>query len=288
MQASQPSHETHDSAIHSRAVTITAADGTALTATRFGEADVTLTVVYLPGPLASAAHFSPMITVVDRHFSADTAQLVYDQRGHGNDLPLASGRAGMAQLVEDLNTVISHAGGRVVLVVHSLAAIVAQEWLYHHRRDQTRRVAAIVAIGPVTELPDHDGALTAHPTGVARQAGARLIHDLSTALGERGLHTEAEIESARRTLRAYRRCGADLAVVEDLLRATPTWIVAGRADPVADYERVKELAETVWAEMSSLRAGGHDLARTFPWLPAAAVSSALRAAHDADRFGGGW
>ena len=175
----------------------------------------------------------------------------------------------------------------MVLVVHSLAAIVAQEWLYHHRRDQTS-VAAIVAIGPVTELPDHDGALTAHPTGAARRAGARLIHELSTALGEHRLHTEAEFESARHTLRAYRRCGADLAVVEDLLRATPTWIVAGRADPVAGYERVKELAETVWAEMSSLRDGGHDLARTFPWLPAAAVSSAIRVARDADRFGGGW
>ena len=287
MQAPQFSHDSPSSAPDPRTVTISAADGTALTATRFGKLDATLTVVYLPGPLASAAHFSPVITLVDRHFRADIAQLVYVQRGHGNDLPLASGRAGMAQLVEDLNTVIAHAGGRVVLVVHSLAAIVAQEWLYHHRRAQTR-VAAIVAIGPVTELPDHDGVVTAHPTGVARQAGARLIHDLSTALGERGLHTEAEIESVRRTLRAYRRCGADLAVVEDLLRATPTWIVAGRADPVARYERVKELAETVWAELSSLGNGGHDLARTFPWLPAAAVSSALRAARDADRFGGNW
>lgn len=287
MQAPQPSYETRDSASEPSTATITAVDGAALTATRFGKPDAASTVVYLPGPLASAAHFSPMITLIDRHFRADIAQLVYVQRGHGNEMPLAPGRAGMAQLVEDLNTVISHAGGRVVLVVQSLAAIVAQEWLYHHRRVQTR-VAAIVAIGPVTELPDHDGALTAHPTAVARQASTRLIHDLSTAMGEQRLRTEAEIESARHTLRAYRRCGADLTVVEDLLRATPTWIVAGRADPVVGYERVKELAESVWAELTSVREGGHDLARTSPWLPAAAVSSAIRVARDADRFGGGW
>ncbi|MEU4413333.1 alpha/beta fold hydrolase [Nocardia salmonicida] len=287
MQAPQFSHESPSSATDPRTVTITAADGTALTATRFGKPDAVLTVVYLPGPLASAAHFSPMIALIARHFSADIAQLVYDQRGHGNDLPLRPGRAGMAQLVEDLNTVISHIDGRVVLVVHSLAAIVLQEWLYRHRRDETR-IVAIVAIAPVTELPDHAGTLTARSTGAARRDGTRLIHELSTALGEHRLRTEAEIESARRILRAYRRCRADLSAVEDLLRATPTWIVAGRADPVAVYERVKVQAETVWAEMSSVRDGRHDLARAFPWLPAAAVSSAIQVARDADRFGGGW
>ncbi|MEV0336912.1 alpha/beta hydrolase [Nocardia sp. NPDC050717] len=285
MQAPQYRHETRSTTTDSRSVTITAADGTVLTGTRCGNPDAALTVVYLPGPLADASHFAPMITLIDRHFRAEVAQLVYEQRGHGNDLPLHPGPAGMAQLVEDLDTVISHADGRVVLVVHSLAAIVAQEWLYHHRRDPAR-VDAIVAITPVTELPDHDKALTEHPTGAARRAGRRLIHQLSTALGEHRLHTDPELEAARHTLRAYRRCDADLAVVEDLLRATPTWIVAGHADPVARYGRVTELAETVWAELSSLRDGGHDLARTFPWLPAAAVSSAIRVARDADRFGG--
>ncbi|MGS2811585.1 alpha/beta fold hydrolase [Nocardia sp. MW-W600-9] len=165
MQAPQFSHESPSSAPDPRTVTITAADGTALTATRFGKPDAVLTVVYLPAPLASAAHFSPMIALIARHFSADIAQLVYDQRGHGNDLPLRPGRAGMAQLVEDLNTVISHIDGRVVLVVHSLAAIVLQEWLYRHRRDETR-IVAIVAIAPVTELPDHAGTLTARSTGL--------------------------------------------------------------------------------------------------------------------------
>ncbi|MBF6212158.1 alpha/beta hydrolase [Nocardia puris] len=287
MQAPEYRHETRGTTTDSHAVTITAADGTVLTGSRFGKPDAALTVVYLPGPLADAGHFTPMITLIDRHFRAEVAQLVYEQRGHGNDLPLHPGPAGMAQLVEDLDAVISHADGRVVLVVHSLAAIVAQEWLYHHRRDPAR-VDAIVAIAPVTELPDHDRALTEHPTGSARRAGRRLIHELSTALGEHRLHTDAELEAARHTLRAYRRCGADIAVVEDLLRATPTWIVAGHADPVARYGRVTELAQTVWAELSSLRDGSHDLARTFPWLPAAAVSSAIRVARDADRFGGHW
>ncbi|MFC9964446.1 alpha/beta fold hydrolase [Nocardia ignorata] len=287
MQAPQYRHETRSTTTDSHAVTITAADGTVLTGTRFGKPDAALTVVYLPGPLADATHFAPMITLIDRHLRAEVAQLVYDQRGHGNDLPLHPGPAGMAQLVEDLDTVLSQADGRVVLVVHSLAAIVAQEWLYHHRRNPAG-VDAIVAITPVTELPDHDKALTEHPTGAALRAGRRLIHQLSTALGEHRLHTDAELEAARHTLRAYRRCGADLAVVEDLLRATPTWIVAGHADPVASYGRVTELAETVWAELSSLPDGGHDLARTFPQLPAAAVSSAIRVARDADRFGGQW
>ena len=182
---------------------------------------------------------------------------------------------------------LGHATGQVVLVVHSLAAVLLQEWLHHGRYDEPR-VHAIVAIAPVTELPDHAGALTAHPSTASRQAGDRLIGELATALGaDDRIRSEAAFESARQTLRTYRRCGADLAVVEDLLRATPTWIVAGRRDEVAAYTRVEELATTVWAELIVVPDAAHDLIRTHHLVAALAVVEAFDAVIDLIEYGGG-
>ncbi|MFD3510095.1 alpha/beta fold hydrolase [Nocardia sp. NPDC058666] len=245
------------------------------------------TVVYVPGPLSDSSHFSPLIAQLDEHFAGGIAQLIYDQRGHRSDLGGVS-NVGMAQLVDDLQVVLDRASGSVVLVVHSLAAILAQEWLYRHRYEQPR-VGAIVAVGPVAELPDTAGVLTTRPMESAYDAGAQLIRQLTTALGSRDrINDQRATDCARQVLRAYRRCGADLAVVEDMLRAIPTWIVAGARDPVVGCERIEELAATIWAELIIVDDADHGLLFTHPVAVADAVVAALEAVHDRGVFGGGW
>ncbi|MGC4989875.1 alpha/beta hydrolase [Nocardia salmonicida] len=280
-----------DSASHTRnhagqAFTITAKDGALLRATLFGKPTAAATIVYLHAPLSDETCFGPLINQLDESFAGNIAQLTFRQRGHGSTTALRTGRAGMSQLVDDLNAVLGHATGQVVLVVHSLAAVLLQGWLHHGRHDAPR-VHAIVAIAPVTELPDHAGALTAHPSTAARQAGDQLIGELATALGADDIRGEAAFESARQTLRTYRRCGTDLAVVEDLLRATPTWIVAGRRDEVAAYTRVEELATTVWAELIVVPDAAHDLIHTHHLVAALAVVEAFDAVIDLIEYGGG-
>ncbi|MEV0688362.1 alpha/beta hydrolase [Nocardia sp. NPDC050378] len=192
----------------------------------------------------------------------------------------------MSQLVNDLDSVLAHTTGPVVLVVHSLAAVVVQEWLYRHRRDE-HLVDAIVAVAPIPELPDHIGAFDEDRSTLARQAGRRWIHDLANALGSSDrVRGDVGVESARRTLRCYRRCGADLAVVEDLLRATPTWIVTGTGDQLANPTRVDELASTVWAELHMVTDAGHGLVGTHPQAVARVVTDALDAVFEYTIYGG--
>ncbi|MEV0768509.1 alpha/beta hydrolase [Nocardia salmonicida] len=268
--------------------TISANDGARLAAIRFGSRTAVATVVYVHAPLSDRSYFAPVMTEIDRSFGGNIAQLSYHQRGDSISAPPRPGRARMAQLIDDLDAVLARADGRIVMVVHSLAAVQLQEWLYRHRRDEPV-VHAIVAIGPVTELPDPAGSFTARPQPAAREAGNRWIAEYAAALHhDNRIRSEADFESARQRLRAYRRCGADLAVIEDLLRAMPTWILAGRSDPVADYRRVEEFATTVWAELVTVDGAGHDLVHAHPRAVARAVVEALEAVYDLTVYGGAW
>ncbi|MFD4351564.1 alpha/beta fold hydrolase [Nocardia sp. NPDC058518] len=278
--------ESHTRNDAGQAFTITASDGAPLRATRFGNPNAVLTVVYLHAPLSRGTYFSSLISELDQSYGGPhIAQLTYDQRSPGTTATTRTSRAEMAQLVDDVTAVLAHINGRVVLVVHSLAAILLQEWLYHGRHDEPL-VHAIVAIAPVTELPDHTRALTANPTAAADQATNQLIVDLVTALGVNDhIQGEAVLELARQTLLPYRRCGADVAVVEDLLRATPTWVVVGRADRIAGFSRVEEFAATVWAELIDIEDAAHDLVHTHPSAATEVVLDALFVVDDPSLYG---
>ncbi|MFI5501029.1 alpha/beta fold hydrolase [Nocardia asteroides] len=268
-------------------LSVPAENGKLLMVTRFGAHNAPATVVYLPGPLADSAYFMPLILDLQNDLGPAIAHLVYDRHRALPPGRTPSGRAAMAHRVDDLDAVIGRACGQVVLVVHSVSMIAVQEWLFRHRHDR-QQLAAIVAVCPVPELADRAGALTANPTEAARRAGIGLVRAMiGTDWPDRHFRGEA-IEAARQELRAYRRCSADLAVVEDLLRATPTWILAGRQDTVVHWERAEELASTVWAELVVVDDAGHDLAHTHPRAAVDATVAALKAIHDLSVYGGTW
>ncbi|MEV6362169.1 alpha/beta fold hydrolase [Nocardia asteroides] len=267
---------------------VPAENGELLMVTRFGAHNAPATVVYLPGPLSDSAYFMPLVLDLQNDLGSAIAHLVYDRRRALPPGRTPAGRAAMAQRVDDLDAVIGGACGHVVLVVHSVSMIVVQEWLFRHRHDR-QQLAAIVAVCPVPELADPAGALTANPTEAARRAGIGLVRAMiGTGWPDRHLRGDAVFEAARQDLRAYRRCGTDLAVVEDLLRATPTWILAGRQDTVVHWERAEELASTVWAELVVVEDAGHDLAHTHLRAAVDATVAALKAVHDLNVYGGSW
>ncbi|MGW5440542.1 alpha/beta fold hydrolase [Nocardia asteroides] len=224
-----------------------------------------------------------MAAELESRLGGRIGQLSYEQRGHAAD---SNGVATMPRLLDDLDLALAQATGEVVLVVQSLAAIVLQEWLYRHRRDPRLNIAAIIAVSPVTELPDPAGGFDRIPRTLGRHYGDRMIGELSGELGTRALWLGPHrIEAARRLLRTYRRRTAELAVVEDLLRATPTWLLAGEQDPIVSPAAVGELAERVWAEHETIPAARHDLAGSHPAAVTDAIVDALRVAHEAGRYG---
>lgn len=266
--------------------TVTADDDTPMVVTRYGRRDAAATVVYVHGPLSDATSLAPLIGELHQHFGGEIAQLVYDQRGHRHGVPFHPDRPGMAQLVADLDTVLTHAGGRVILVAESLAAILLQEWLFRHRRG-VLRLDAVVVICPVPELPSDERSVRGGQADLARQPANVLERELAIAFGILDCESETPIlESIGALLRALRGGVADVAVVEDILRATPTWIVAGKQDWLVGYKRVAELADTVWAEWVLVEDAGHDLIHTHTRIAADAVVAALEAAHEQTLFRG--
>ncbi|MFI8974157.1 alpha/beta hydrolase [Nocardia asteroides] len=280
-----------ESAGHKRdrhTLALVADDDSPLMITRYGKPGAAATVVYLHGPFGDATSLAPLIGEIHQHFGGEIAQLVYDQRGHRNGVAFGADRPGMAQLVADLDVVMSHASGRVVLVVESLAAILLQEWLFRHRRG-VLRLDAVVAICPVPELPSAEGSVREERTDPACRIPIRLDVELLVAFGildsDNGLPI---FDSVDALIGALGRFEADVAVVEDMLRATPTWIVAGKKDWVADYRRVAELADTVWAESILVDDASHDLIHTHTRIAADAVVAALQAAHAQSWLTDGW
>lgn len=266
--------------------TVTADDDTPMVVTRYGSRDAAATVVYLHGPLSDATSLAPLIGELHQHFGGEIAQLVYDQRGHRHGVPFHPDCRGMAQLVADLDVVLTQASGRVVLVAESMAAIWLQEWLFHHRRG-VLPVDGVVAICPVPELPSDERPVRGGLTDWARRVVCKLEGELLVAFGVLDCDNELPIvESTGVLMGALRRCEADSAVVEDLLRATPTWIVAGKRDWLVGVKRVTELADTVWAECVLVDDAGHDLINTHTRIAADAVVAALEAAHDQTLFRG--
>lgn len=266
--------------------TVTADDDTPLVLTRYGRRDAAATVIYLHGPLADATSMAPLISELHQHFGGEIAQLVYDQRGHRHGVPFHPDRPGMAQLVADLDTVIAHASGRVILVAESLAAILLQEWLFSHRRG-VLRLDAVVAICPVPALVGNHPSTRAGVAVSARQPGNSFERELALAFGI--LHCENDLpilESVGALVGALQAGVCDVAVVEDMLRATPTWVVAGKQDRLISPKLVAELADTVWAEWILVDDAGHDLIATHTRIAADAVVTALEAAHDQTLFRG--
>ncbi|MEU3010130.1 alpha/beta hydrolase [Nocardia asteroides] len=266
--------------------TVTADDDTPLVLTRYGRRDAAATVIYLHGPLADATSMAPLISELHQHFGGEIAQLVYDQRGHRHGVPFHPDRPGMAQLVADLDTVIAHASGRVILIAESLAAILLQEWLFSHRRG-VLRLDAVVAICPVPALVGNQRSTRAGIAVSARQPGNSLERELALAFGILYCENDLPIlESVGALVGALQAGVCDVAVVEDMLRATPTWIVAGKQDRLISHKLVAELADTVWAEWIIVDDAGHDLIATHTHIAADAVVTALEAAHDQTLFRG--
>ncbi|MFD4434072.1 hypothetical protein ACFWPJ_32590, partial [Nocardia sp. NPDC058497] len=133
--------------------------------------------------------------------------------------------------------------------------------------------------------PDPSNTLDPSPPPSLRRIGELAVTDLSRELGTRELWSGPErVEAARRLLRAYRRHTADLAIVEDLLRATPTWVLVGEHDAFAAPGVVNEFTERVWAEQETIPGARHDLACAHPVAVADVVVDAVQVARESARY----
>ncbi|WP_327116476.1 alpha/beta hydrolase [Nocardia sp. NBC_01730] len=284
-------------------LTVEGPDGTPLSASRLGAASPPASVLYVHGALTQSTYWTPLIEYVHQRLDGGIAQIVYDQRGHGASKSQAP-NAGITLpvYVDDLDAVLAHAHGAVVLVAHSVGSLLIQAWAaqYPHR---ARAVTGIVLFNGCPEFPYLPALSDVDLTGSRyRKRGLQVVEELLTYLYEPparyGLSRRHLFGTAERNARSgnFETSPAGVALYRDAsltsetartLRRVPTWVMTGQLDPVVDPRRSQHLAEQVWGEYVSVPGAGHSLPYVDPVTASEPILAALEVAYRSQQQDGG-
>ncbi|MEU7765058.1 alpha/beta hydrolase [Nocardia sp. NPDC049190] len=282
--------------------TVVASDGIRISAARLGPTSPPASVVYVHGMLTDSTYWTPLTEHLHQHLDGGIAQIVYDQRGHGSSEHSQPGvRTTLPMLVADLDVVLAHTHGAVVLVAHSVASLLVGAWVQQYPC-RARALTGIVLFNGCSEFPWL-------PSSDARTAGRRsrvcerqLVEGLSTYLYESpshyGLPRRSLFDTVRRRVRrdnlptalaalaAY--CGAALnGETATVMRSIPTWVMTGQLDPVVAPSRSHHLAERIWGDYDSVPAAGHSLPYVEPAKASEPILAALEVAYHTQQRDGG-
>ncbi len=281
-------------------LTIHTRDRTRLSGTRLGASTAPVTVAYVHRTLTDSSYWKPLTDYLDQRLDGGIAQIAYDQRGHGTSAPPGRGAGtGLPVLIDDLDTVLTHTHGAVVLVAHSVASLLVQAWAGRHPR-RARALAGIVLFNASPAFPWSSQSVNCE-TG--RHWESRLVEELTTYLypgsyrsprrrsrpiRSRGRMRAADmdVDVVRAELAAY--SGARLSgEIVSILRSVPTWIVTGELDLVVHPRMSQELAELIWGDYSCVADAGHSLPHLEPAAAAEAILAALEVAYRGQQRSGG-
>lgn len=294
----------HDTVHHRDAdpFTIVAPDGLRLWAARLGPAHPAASVVYVHAMLTDSTYWTPLTECLHQRLDGAIAQIVYDQRAHGtSEHPAPGTRTTLPTLVDDLDTVLAHAHGVVVLVAHSVASLLVQAWAeqYPHRAHE---LVGIVFFNGCPEFPWHPTPDVHATGGRSGRAARQLLEELTTYLFEPPLRYRAPRRSPFDTIGGATRLENLDAMLADLtaysgaaltdeaasaLRAIPTWVLTGHLDPVILPSRSQHLAERIWGDYDSVPDAGHSLPYVEPGKACEPILAALEVAYRTQQQHGG-
>ncbi len=294
-----------NSSLDTRSFSVSARDGVRLWAQRVGSAWAPASVVYVHGMFTDARYWTPLVGHLNHHLDGGIAQIFYDQRGHGRSgchppkTPLS-----LNVLADDLNCVLGHVHGAVVVAAHSMAALLIHEWAAHNPR-RARELSGIVLFNACADFPylpatSHES-LRAPKQRLRKYTLSEELGDYLYATPSRGSWPQPSWRFPRRSHRRNRaRIGkvtqAELSVYPHAvltteaaiaLRAIPTWVVTGELDPVVTPSRSQHLAERIWADYDTIPGAGHSLPHTNPRHASEPILAALDVAYRAHRHDGG-
>ena len=257
------------------ALSIVADDGVRLAATRVGRPAAAVTLVYVHPLLRERRFWSPVTTGVHEHLCGAVTQLTYDQRGHGDSQAPHRGEVTtVARLAEDLDAVLAHASGSVVLVAHSTGAQLVHAYATTHR-EKARALAGLVFLNASVDPPVLRRYLRRWPQWLIRLRRYRGLGAVTAAgeavLGYRLVYPDGHrraLGSADRRVRvdvlaAHAGFGFFTGVATGL-RHIPSAVLAGEHDPLVPPQRAVRLADALWADYDIVAGAGHDLPRTHP------------------------
>ncbi|MFF3566860.1 alpha/beta fold hydrolase [Nocardia jiangxiensis] len=255
------------------ALSIDADDGVRLAASLVGRRAAAATLVYVHPLLGERGFWSPLSLRVHEQLCGAVAQITYDQRGHGeSDTPDLDQITTLRRLADDLDTVLAHASGSVVLVVHSTAAQLVYAYATAHR-DHAAALAGLVFLNAASEFPYLPRYLRTWPQRLIRLRPHRVLDPVTAAgeavLGYRLRHRGGPLVTSADTdprvsidiLGAHPGFGLSVGVAQQL-RPIPSMVLAGEYDPLVPPPRAVALADALWADYDLVPGAGHYLPHT--------------------------
>ncbi|MFE3228575.1 alpha/beta fold hydrolase [Nocardia sp. NPDC059228] len=286
-------------AIDRQTLTISTSDDLRLAATRLGAPTAPATVIYVHGLLCDGTYWEPVNESLHSRLGGEITQITYDQRGHGlSDRPDRRTATTLRHLVDDLDAVLAHATGEVVLVTHSAGSLIAAAYAQHHPA-QAAALSALVIFGGAAEFPEFPG-LPRRYRDLPRHM-QRIRHTcLDSMVAAAIALAEQRFRRMSRRLgsRAHLMCGArrgDPRVIADVmaaysnfaldseaaavLRSVPTFVIAGERDRIVPPAQSVRLADKIWADYELVPDAGHSFPHAEPDHAAEAILHALEIAY---------
>ncbi|WP_433664640.1 alpha/beta fold hydrolase [Nocardia sp. CA-128927] len=282
-------------------LTVPTSDGLRLAARRLGRVDAPATIVYLHGILTDSSCWDAVTRHLHDTLDGGIVQIAYDQRGYGHSgRPNRHQSTTLHQLADDLDAVMTHAVGAVVLVTHSVGSLVAQAYAELYP-DRAAALSGIVLLNGTAELPClpsqfvhlsrlRHGRLdfataSAHAMLQRRLTAGTPYSETPAELGDAGCHVDPRVlADVLGAITEFRLEAATAAT----LRAVPTFVVAAANDQIVPPSQSVRLADAIWGDYDIVPASGHLLPQSDPEAAAAFILRALDIAYrtDADRLRG--
>ncbi|MEV5835373.1 alpha/beta hydrolase [Nocardia sp. NPDC052112] len=280
-------------------LTITTTDGIELSASRLGRSDTPATIVYVHGLLTDASYWTPLTQHLHHQLGGAIGQITYDQRGHGGSgWPTRSTGTTLRHLADDLDIVLAHATGAVILAAHSAGSLVAHAYVKHHP-ERAAALSGLVLFNGACEFPEFPS-LPRHflkiPARLRRLRHGRFdrIAAAGYVLLERRFRSLSKGLGSKALLIAGQRHG-DPRVLADLLhsygehflepatavamRSIPSFVLSAERDRVVPPTQSMRLADAIWADYEIVPGAGHSLPHTDPQTAGTAILQALEVAY---------
>ncbi|MRH92956.1 alpha/beta fold hydrolase [Nocardia sp. SYP-A9097] len=286
-------------AFHRCVLTIPTVDDLLLAVTRLGSPSAPATVVYVHGLLCDGNYWAPVTECLHDRLGGEITQIVYDQRGHGRSgRPDRRAATTLRHLVDDLDTVLAHATGEIVLVTHSASSLLAAAYAQHHPT-HAAALSALVLFGGAGEFPEFPS-LPQHYRQLIKRVPQLRRTRLDGVAAATAAVAERQFRSASRRWgsKAHLMCGAhsgDSRVLADvmgaystfalspestaILRRIPTFVIAGERDRVVPSTQSVRLADQIWADYELVPGAGHFLPHVQPDRAAEVILQALEVAY---------
>lgn len=247
---------------HGRPGEVETDDGVVLAVREFGDADASVTVLFVHGHCLHTRSWARLRTRLSRAWGASVRMVFYDHRGHGESGSAPAHTYTIDQLGHDLDAVIRTVvpTGPIVLVGHSMGGMAALAYTRQHPEAVGARIVGLGLLSTAASGITRAGLcrFLRHPLVSALHVGVELMPRLAQRVASTVLDNPTSVVTMSGFLRSL--VGFDESASLAALGGIPTLVLGGTADLLTPFEHSVAMAANLpSAELVRLHDAGHSV-----------------------------